>query len=216
MGAHQGDGPVRPLALGLYSQVGPHLLKSDLQLPAKHKPFQDLGRVRCRAGAQQGLGSEGLLGVADQHPANDRRGLAGAVPDRRLGGDFHHAGGAVVPGNRGTGPSYLGLVKDLGLVKEGFQRGTPWAFQRRAAVLTWLTGRRWRIEGRVQTQSGDEGDRFTEGLTAVEQVQHGIGVVAHQHQRALGEPAAQLQNHLPRPAGEFFVPASLLLAVPCR
>ena len=104
----------------------------------------------------------------------------------------------------------------LGLVEERFQRGTPWAFQRRAAVLTWLTGRRWRIEGRVQTQSGDEGDRFTEGLTAVEQVQHGIGVVAHQHQRALGQPAAQLQNHLPRPAGELFVPASLLLAVPCR
>ena len=50
----------------------------------------------------------------------------------------------------------------------------------------------------------------------MEQVQHGIGVVVHQHQWALGEPAAQLQNHLPRPVGEFFVPASLLLVVGCR
>ena len=36
------------------------------------------------------------------------------------------------------------------LVEDRFQRGSPRAFQRRAAVLTRLTGWRWRIQGGVQ------------------------------------------------------------------
>ena len=71
--------------------------------------------------------SEGALGIADQHPANEDGRFAGAVPDRRLGGEFHRAGGAVIPGHCGTGPRHVGLVK------EGFQRGSPRAFQRRGA-----------------------------------------------------------------------------------
>ena len=137
---------------GLHAQVGSHLLKEpapylirgNFQLPAQDKPFQDLGRFRRWVGAQQGLGGEGALGIADQHPANEDWRLAGAVPDCRLGGEFHGAGGAVIPGHCGAGPSYLGLVE------EGLQRGSPRAFQRRAARLTRLTGWRWRIESGVQ------------------------------------------------------------------
>ena len=44
-GVGAGNGQVGPLALGLHAQVGAHLLKGDLQLPAQDKPFQDLGRV---------------------------------------------------------------------------------------------------------------------------------------------------------------------------
>ena len=50
----------------------------------------------------------------------------------------------------------------------------------------------------------------------MEQIQHGIAVVPHQDQGALGQPATQLHDHLPRPAGEFLVAASLLLVVPRR
>ena len=50
----------------------------------------------------------------------------------------------------------------------------------------------------------------------MEQVQDGVAAVAHQHQGALRQPAAQLHDHLPRPVGEFLVPASLLLVVPRR
>ncbi len=49
------DGEVRPLALGLHSQVGPHLLESDLQLPTQHKPLEDLGRDCRWVGAEQSL-----------------------------------------------------------------------------------------------------------------------------------------------------------------
>ena len=50
----------------------------------------------------------------------------------------------------------------------------------------------------------------------MEQVQHDVTVVAHQHQGALRQPAAQLHDHLPRPVGELLVAASLLLVVPRR
>ena len=138
-------------------QMGSYLVEGDLQLPAQYKPFQDLGRVRRRVGTEQGLSGEGALGVSDQHPANEDGGLAGAVPDRRLGSEFHGAGDAVVPGHLGAGPSYIRLLK------ENFQRRPPRALQWRATVLARLTGWRWRIQGGVQTQSGDQGNGFTEG-----------------------------------------------------
>ena len=50
----------------------------------------------------------------------------------------------------------------------------------------------------------------------MEQVEDGVAVVAHQHQGAVGQPAAQLHDHLPGPVGELLVPVSLPLVVPGR
>ena len=55
-----------------------------------------------------------------------------------------------------------------------------------------------------------------EGLAEVEQVQDGIAIVAHHHQGAMGQPAAQQQDHLASPVGEFLVPASLPLVIAFR
>ena len=44
----------------------------------------------------------------------------------------------------------------------------------------------------------------------MEQVQDGVAAVAHQHQGAVGQPAAQLQDHLAGPVSELFVAASAL------
>ena len=71
-------------------------------------------------------------------------------------------------------------------------------------------------EGGVQAQSGDEGNGFTKGLAAVEEVQHGVAVVPHQHNRAMGQPAARERDHLPCPVRDLLVPASLLLVVAGR
>ena len=76
------------------------VVRGDLQLPAQHKPSQDLRRVRRRVGAEQGMGSEFALWVPNQDPAQGRRRLARAVPDRRLRREFHRAGSAVAPGCR--------------------------------------------------------------------------------------------------------------------
>ena len=57
---------------------------------------------------------------------------------------------------------------------------------------------------------------MSQRLAAVEQVEDGVAAVAHQHQGTLRQPAAQLQDHLPRPVGEFFMAASALPVVACR
>ena len=72
------------------------------------------------------------------------------------------------------------------------------------------------MKASIQAQSGDQRDGLTEGLAAVEQVQHGVAVVSHDHQGAVGQPAAQLQDHLASPVGELLVAAYLSLVVPCR
>ena len=153
---------------------------------------------QCRGGTGD---RRRALGVSDQYPANDDGGLAGAVPDGGLGGEFHGAGGAVVPGHLGAGPA------DISWVEQCFQRRSPRAFQGWLAVLTRLTRWRWRIEGGVQAQFGDEGHRLAQRLAAVEQVEDGVAVVPHQHQRPVGQPAAQLHDHLPCPVGDLLVPA---------
>ena len=119
------------------------------------KPFPGSGSGPRRVGTEQGLSGEGALGVSDQHPANEGRGAAGAVPDRRLGGEFHGAGDAVVPGT-----SALAQVTSV-CSRRNFQRRPPRPFNGRATVLARLTGWRWRIQGGVQTQSGDQGNGFT-------------------------------------------------------
>ena len=210
-GRGAGDGQVGPLTLGLHTQVGPdfleepapYLIRGDFQLPTQDKPLEDLGWV----GAEQCLGIEGALGISYQHPANGDGRLARAVPDGGLRGEFHGAGGAVVPGRFGVGPA------DIGLVEQCFQRWSPGAFQRRSAILPRLTVGRWSIEGGVQAQSGNQSNRLTQGLAAVEEVEDRVAVVSHQHQGPMGQPPAQLYDHLPGPVGELLVPASLPLVV---
>ena len=92
----------------------------------------------------------------------------------------------------------------------------PPAFQRGTTVLTGLTGRGRFIEGGVQAQTGDQDNGLSQRLAAVEQVEDGVAAVAHQHQGALRQPAAQLHDHLPRPVGELFVAASALPVVAFR
>ena len=187
-----------------------HLLEGNLQLPAQHKPFENLHRFHGQVSAQQSLCGEFALGVPNQDPAQGHRRLARAVPDRRLRCEFHRADRAVVPGCRRGGPGHGGQVQEC------LQCWQPLAFQRRPTVLTGLTGWGRFIKGGVQAQAGDEGNGLSQRLAAVEQVQHGVAAVAHQRQGAVGQPATQLQDHLPGPVGEFFVAASALPVVAFR
>ena len=62
----------------------------------------------------------------------------------------------------------------------------------------------------------DEGYRFAKGRAEVERVNYGVAVVSHHYQGSMGQPTAQLQDHLPGPVGEFLVAASLLLVIAFR
>ena len=93
-------------------EPAPYLIRGDLQLPTQDKPLQDLGRVCGWVSAEQGLGIEDALGVADQHPADGDGRFARTVPDGGLGREFHDAGRAVVPGHGGDGPRHVILLKE--------------------------------------------------------------------------------------------------------
>src|SRR3954471_13138922 len=69
-GRGTGDGLVRPLPLGLDAEVVADLSEGDLQLPALREPADDLQRLLCQVGAEQGLWVEALARVAQQHPAD--------------------------------------------------------------------------------------------------------------------------------------------------
>ena len=71
----------------------------------------------------------------------------------------------AAPGHPGAGPV------DIRLLGQRFQGRSRLALQQRAAVLSRLTGRHRRVEGGVQTQTGDEGDRLGRELPVVEQIQ---------------------------------------------
>ena len=96
----------------VHAQMGSNFLEGCLQLPPQHKPLQDLGRACRWVGAEQGLGVEGALGIADQHPAHGDGRFARAVPDGGLGGEFHAAGGAVIPGHRDVVPCNVVLIEE--------------------------------------------------------------------------------------------------------
>jgi hypothetical protein len=71
----------RQRALGLNAEMPSGLLKRDFELPAQHEPGEDLLGCGVQVGAEQGLGGEGALGVADQDPAQRDRRHAAVVPD---------------------------------------------------------------------------------------------------------------------------------------
>ena len=75
------DGLVRPLPLGLDAQVIAHLAESDFELPALDEPADDLQRLLCRVGAEQGLRIEAPAGIAQQHPTDRHDWQAAVAPN---------------------------------------------------------------------------------------------------------------------------------------
>jgi hypothetical protein len=51
-------------------------------------------------------------------------------------------------------------------------------------------------KGGVQPEPGDQGDGMSLGLAEMQKLQHRVAAVSHQYQIALGQPTAQLNNHL--------------------
>ena len=127
----------------------PHLLEGDLQLPAQHKPFEDLRRSHCRVSTEQRLGFEFAFGVSNQDPTNGYGRFAGVIPERRLGSEFHRADSAVIPSHRGDIPRDSRQAKLL-FPKLFFQSGQTHALHPGTAVLTRQARRRRGIETGIQ------------------------------------------------------------------
>jgi hypothetical protein len=63
-----GDRAVRPVALGLYTEMGAHLAERHLELPAQQEPGDDLERISGDIGAKDGLHGEFAPRVTDEDP----------------------------------------------------------------------------------------------------------------------------------------------------
>jgi len=102
-GCRPTDGLLRPAASGFDSQVVADLVECHLQLPPQDEPGHDLGRGGVEVRAEESLGREGVVGVADEDPANGDGRVAGAVPQRRVGDDLDGPVGLAVPERDGQG-----------------------------------------------------------------------------------------------------------------
>ena len=164
----------------LLKKPAPYWIRGDLSAEADQR---NTNHCRIRVGSAAGSVQSRACGAKEPWGSriSTQRMGTGGLPERyqtavrEVSSTVRVA--PVIPGHRGAGPGCLGLVK------EGFERGPARTFERWTTVLSRLTGWRRCIESGVQAQTGDQGDRLGQGLAAMEQVQHGIAVVAHQHQR---------------------------------
>lgn len=78
-------------------QVFAHRMEGNFHLAAQDKPGQDLERSRLQIRTEHGLGRECASWIADQHPPDGHRRLAGMIPDRRLRDDLDDATLLPVP-----------------------------------------------------------------------------------------------------------------------
>src|SRR3712207_8097631 len=107
------------------------------------------------------------------------------MPDGSVRDHLHRAFCAAVPAAYRDGPpDGRRIFRDLREVRQ------PLTLQARSSYLTEGSWRGWFVEGRIQTQAGDEGDRVGEASTAVEQFERCIGAISDGYYLPLWVPAS--------------------------
>src|SRR5215210_3849790 len=157
------DRPLRPMALGFEPEALAGLLERGLHLPAFHEPRDDPLRIGVEVRAQQSLGFELLLWVADQHPAHGNGGQARGVPYCRFRDDLHRALCAAIPVAHRDGPP--GRLRVFDYLREVRK---PRALETRPTHLSRIAGRSRLVECGVEPKASDEGDGVPQMPAAIE------------------------------------------------
>src|SRR4051794_35072276 len=166
-GGGAGDGLIGPLALGLDAEVAADLGEGDLHAPAANEPAQDVERIGCEIGAQEGLRAELILAIAHQHVA-DRDVVAGMRPNGGAADDLDLALCAAIPAcNLQAVPSCAAIRQ---LLRQARQAAPDDA---RTADPRPALGRRLEQAG-IQAQPSDDTEPVPD---SVEQVDDGIAAV---------------------------------------
>src|SRR5215213_4373036 len=202
------DRPFRPMPLGFEPEALAGLLECGLHLPAFHEPRDHPLRIGIEVGAQQSLGFEVLLWVADQYPAHGNGGQARGVPERRFRDDLNRALCTAIPVAHVDGPPGRLWVFDY--PREGRKALALKAGSSHLVRLAWW-GRL--VEGGVQPKASDEGDGVPQMPAAIQELQGSISTVGDGYDPAFWVPASYQQEHLPGPLGEALVAFVLLLGV---
>ena len=174
---------IRPLSLCLESQMPTHLLEGYFQLPAHHKPTEDLLWIGIEVGTQKGLGFELFLRIAHQDPAQGYGEQARAVPHGCFRSDLDHALPAPIP------------ISDLGWLPNGVwvfshhrKVGQALTLEARSPSLSGAARKSRFVKGGIQAQAGDEGHRPTQASAMKQQLERGVGAVSDGHDLALWVP----------------------------
>src|SRR5215213_5494597 len=179
--------------------MSPRFLEGRLHLPAQDKPPKDLLRVGTKIGAQQSLGGESTLRIADHYPAYGHGGQSRAVPDCSGRSHLHGALPTTVPvihsGGRPGGGRILG---DDRKVWETF------ALQARPAYLPSSAWCGRIVERCVQSQAGNERHRLGQEAPAACREPE-ASVSGHRNDLTLGPPAPHQKECLTRPVGYLLV-----------
>src|SRR5919112_2803056 len=203
-GGGAGDGLIGPLTLSFDAEMATDLGEGDLGAPAASKPAQDIERIGCEIGAQEGLRAELLLAVAHQHVA-DRDVVAGMRPDGRTTDDLDLALCAAIPACNLQAVPACAAARQL--LRQARQAATEDA---RSTDPRPALGRRLEQAG-IQAQPSDDTKPVPE---SVEQVDNGITAVGDRHNAAVRQPARDLQQSLPCPVRQLFMAAPVLLRIP--
>src|SRR5215208_4321236 len=89
----------------------------------------------------------------------------------------------------------------------------PLALQARPSHLMGASWRGRLVEGSIQAQAGDEGNRFSEFAAAVEQFERCVSAIGDGYYLSPWVPASDQQKQLPRPFGQFLVVLAMLPGV---
>src|SRR3712207_5305642 len=117
-----------------------HLLEGRFELPAHHKPTDDLLWISSKVGTQESLGFELSLRIAHQNPAQGYGEQACAVPHGRLGSDLDHTLPTPIPvSDLGRAPNsgrIFGHYRKIrqALALEPLRRGLPICPRRRGGA----------------------------------------------------------------------------------
>src|SRR5215218_6119033 len=169
-----------------------HLLEGPFQLPAHHKPTEDLMRIGLKVGTQQCLSFELSFRIMDQNPAHGHGERARGVPHGRLGRDFDHTLPAPIPVS-----DLDGLPNGVRLFAHHRKVGQPLALYARSPSLMGASWRSRFIKGSIQAQAADEGDRISQAPAALEQFERCISAIGYGHDLTLWVPPPYDQEQLP-------------------
>src|SRR4029450_12460257 len=192
----------------LKAQALAHFLEGGLHLPASNKPRDDLLWLGSEIGAKECLGLEPFLRVSNQHPTQRYGGQAGAVPDCRLTNDLYSALLFAIPVcHHDRLPHRGGVFSDNREVRQAL------TLKSGPSYLAGIAWRGWFVEGSIQAQAGDEGNRLGESAAAIEEFQRRISAIGDGYQLAFWVPTPHLQEQLPGPLGKLLMSLSSLSCV---
>src|SRR5918995_4409645 len=178
----------------------PRLWEGRLHLPTQDKPPKDLLEPATEFGAQQGLGGELFLRIADQYPAYGYGRQTRAVPDCSGRSHLHGALPTTVPVIHSGGRPGGGRI--LGDDRKVWQAFT---LQARSAYLPNSAWWGRTVERGIQAQASERHRLGQEAPAACKEPEASVSGIGHRNDLALGPPAPHQEECLRRPVGHLLV-----------